>query len=269
MPSLTGRRAHSHSAGFGVRMTGRQRKSEEVGVFRRLAPALVLFAALAPPMAHAQVNIDQDKTPAHIYASDCAVCHKSIRGLANGRGSSALTGFLAEHYTSSRQEAAAVAAYVLAGGGGVGTAAPVREDKPQPEHARSAAEEPKTRETRRPAKPEEEPAASARPQRPPGERGKPGTIERSATAEPGRLGPERKLSGERREPSAAPRTHSPPKPGEAAPSKPEPATVVAAPKPAEPAKPEVSPAQPAASAAAPQQAQPGEASPAPTDNIPD
>ncbi len=83
-----------------------------------LAPAIVLFAALAPPMAHAQVNIDQDKTPAHIFASDCAVCHKSIRGLANGRGSSALTGFLAEHYTSSREEAAALAAYVLAGGGG-------------------------------------------------------------------------------------------------------------------------------------------------------
>ena len=269
VPSLPGLRAHSHSAGFGVRMSGRQRKFEEVRVFRRSAPAIVLFAALAPPMAHAQVNIDQDKTPAHIYASDCAVCHKSIRGLANGRGGSALTGFLAEHYTSSSQEAAALAAYVLAGGGGVGTAAPVREEKPQPEHARAAAEEPKTHEARRPAKPEEEPAASAKPQRPSGERGKPERVERSATAEPGRLSPERKPPGERREPNAATRTHGRPKPAEAVPPKPEPATVAAAPTPAESSKPEVSPAQPAPSAAAPQQSQPDEASPAPTDNIPD
>ena len=113
----------------------------EMRVSRHLAPAFILVAALAPLSARAQVNIDQDKSPAHIFASDCSVCHKSTRGLANGRGSSALTGFLEEHYTSSREEAASVAAYVLSAGGGVGTAAPVREEKPDSARGRAATAE--------------------------------------------------------------------------------------------------------------------------------
>ena len=101
---------------------------------RRIQSALALFAGLltagavlAPAAASAQVNIDQDKTPAHIFASDCSVCHKSIRGLANGKGHAALAAFLAEHYTSSDAEAEALASYVLANGGGVGSAAPARD----------------------------------------------------------------------------------------------------------------------------------------------
>ena len=105
---------------------------------RHLAPVIILAAILAPISAHAQVNIDQDKTPAHIFASDCSVCHKTTRGLANGRGNSALTGFLSEHYTSSREEAASVAAYVLSAGGGVGTATPVRGEQ-KPDSARAPA----------------------------------------------------------------------------------------------------------------------------------
>src|SRR4029077_7496122 len=123
-----------------------------------------------PVSARAQVNIDQDKSPAHIFSSDCAVCHKTTRGLANGRGSSSLVGFLAEHYTSSREEAASVAAYVLSAGGGVGSAAPVRgEQKPDSARGRAATagQEPKTDskpepKTRRAAKPEDEPGAKPR-----------------------------------------------------------------------------------------------------------
>lgn len=97
---------------------------------RRLAPATLLLAVLlAPAAARAQINIDEGKTPAHIFSSDCAVCHKSTRGLANGRGNAALTGFLSEHYTSSREEAAALAAYVLAGGGGEGKPSPVQSQR--------------------------------------------------------------------------------------------------------------------------------------------
>jgi hypothetical protein len=110
---------------------------------------LVLLAALAPPVAHAQVDIDQDKTPAHIYANDCAVCHKSIRGLANGRSRMALRAYLAEHYTSSDSEAAALAAYVLSGGGGVGSPASVHESLTGPDHPRDAAGMPTGREQRR------------------------------------------------------------------------------------------------------------------------
>jgi hypothetical protein len=246
-------------------MFGRQRRFEEISVLRRLAPATLIFAALTPAMAHAQVNIDQDKSPAHIFASDCAVCHKSMRGLANGRGDSSLTGFLAEHYTSSREEAAAMAAYVLASGGGVGSAAPPREQKPGGGHERASAEEPKTHEVKHPAKPAEEPAASAKPKRTPGERGKPAPEERSATAEPGRIETGGKPAGERHEPVTEKRKHGRQKPAETAPPASTPATIAAAPKPAEPPEPALNPV-PAASAAAPQ---PGGAAPKPTDNIPD
>jgi hypothetical protein len=142
-------RARSHSAGFGVRMSNQRRGFAGVGVLRRTAPALALLAGLALPVAHAQVNIDQDKTPAHIYASDCAVCHKSIRGLANGRGRTALTSYLAEHYTSSDSEAAALAAYVLSGGGGVGRPASAHDALIRPEQPRDAPGMPTGREQRR------------------------------------------------------------------------------------------------------------------------
>jgi hypothetical protein len=132
-------------------------------------------------VARAQVNIDQDKTPAHIYASDCAVCHKSVRGLANGRGRTALAAYLAEHYTSSDSEAAALAAYVLSGGGGVGSPASAHDALTGPDHPRDTVRMPTGREQRRsqnrqqarehapkqsreprgPATPQEKPAAAS------------------------------------------------------------------------------------------------------------
>jgi hypothetical protein len=130
-------------------MSNQQRGFAGIGVLRRTAPAWVLLAALAPSLAHAQVDIDQDKTPAHIYANDCAVCHKSIRGLANGRSRMALRAYLAEHYTSSDAEAAALAAYVLSGGGGVGSPASAHETLTGPDHPRDAAGMPTGREQRR------------------------------------------------------------------------------------------------------------------------
>jgi hypothetical protein len=236
------------------------------GVVRFFAPALVLFAALAAPPARAQVNIDQDKTPAHIWASDCAVCHKSMRGLANGRGSSSLTEFLAEHYTSNQQEAAALAAYVLAGGGGSGKPVPVRGE--QPDHTQAAGEPPKEQ-GRRPPKPDEERAAGAKPVRHPAARGKPEPEERSASAEPAPVRGEQKPPSDRRKPSPVARTHERPTPATAVPPKPERAEVAAAPKPVEAPKPDVSPPAASPAGAAPQEAPPSEASPPPSDNIPD
>jgi hypothetical protein len=252
-------------------MVGRQGRFEEIRVFRRVVPAMVLLAASAPPVAYAQVNIDQSKTPAQIYSSDCAVCHKSMHGLANGRGKSSLTGFLSEHYTSNGQEAAALAAYVLAGGGGVGTPAPPRTQPTLPERAEAPAEEPKTRGAGRPAKPGEAPAVNGKPQRPAGAGGKPEREERSATAAPNSPGAERKppLASERHEPGAAARTQGRPKPTAAVPPKHAPARVVTAPKLAETPKPDTARAAPDQNAAGAIEAPPSDAVPAPTDNIPD
>src|SRR5271170_1291816 len=86
-------------------------------VTRGLAPAIGLLAVLAPAMACAQTNLDQGKSAAQIFAAACAECHKAPRPLANGRNSAALTDFLREHYTTSRDQAAALAAYVLGGRG--------------------------------------------------------------------------------------------------------------------------------------------------------
>jgi hypothetical protein len=95
---------------------------KEIRVFRRSAPLTGLVAALgivvAAAPAQAQVNIDQGKSPAEIFSGDCGTCHKSAKGLANGRNSGALATFLREHYTSSAQQAASLAAYVLGAGAG-------------------------------------------------------------------------------------------------------------------------------------------------------
>src|SRR5580692_6400158 len=93
-------------------------KPKEAGVFRGVAPANGLFIGLVRVMAQAQTNIDQGKAPAEIIANDCATCHKSARGLANGRGSSGLASCLVEHYTASKDQAASLAAYVMGAGGG-------------------------------------------------------------------------------------------------------------------------------------------------------
>lgn len=233
---------------------------------RSLAPAVVLFAVLTPHLAHAQVNIDQDKTPAHIYANDCAVCHKSIRGLANGRGSSALAAFLTEHYTSNEQEAAALAAYVLAGGGGSGTPASAR-DAFAPDRDHAASGEPKTREARRSPKPLPEPSAGPKPTPRSRDRSRLDRGARSASVEPSR--DQSKLVPDRREPVSADRAHERPRPADATPAKPEPAKLAAGPKVVKPLKPDaVAPVQ-SPSVPSPQVSQPSGPAPAPTDNIPD
>ncbi len=76
----------------------------------------LLTLGLAGP-AGAQENLDQGKTPAQLFASDCAICHKSPQGLAaRGGGLFGLEAFLQEHYTASRESAAAIAGYLRAAG---------------------------------------------------------------------------------------------------------------------------------------------------------
>ena len=262
------------SAGFGVMMARIQRGLEEIAVGRRFASAMILLAALVPLAAHGQVNIDQGKAPAQIYDNTCAACHKSMRGLANGRGASALTSFLMEHYTSSSKEAAALAAYVLSGGGAVGTPAPAHAPKMKPEPTTASAEEPKDREVKRPpAKPEADQGPAPKPQRPSGTNQKPdGTSQKpegsqAAVGEPGSAPPDRKpvpASGPREpSPGTGTRVRGQPKPVEAPPGAPKPTAVGV------PARPQGPSPDAAAAVPEPADAQPSAAGSVPRDNIPD
>jgi hypothetical protein len=210
-------------------MMGQPTKSREAGVFRGVAPAIGLLIVLAPAMAQAQTNIDQGKSPAEIFANDCATCHKSARGLANGRGSSGLASFLVEHYTASKDQAAALAAYVMGAGGG--EAAPARGPKPgaTPDRNRASAEPAPSRPAE---KPDQAPPAA------------------------GRQGPQPATASRNRrnEPASAPPTQQP-------------TAVVAEPAPSSPPAQE-SPV-PGPSAAAPANADSGENAPVPRDDIPD
>ena len=82
-----------------------------MGLTRRVVAVAVLAVWAAGPAA-AQENLDKGKTPAQLYASDCAICHKSPRGLAKGAGRYGLDNFLRAHYTASREAAAAISAYL-------------------------------------------------------------------------------------------------------------------------------------------------------------
>ena len=199
-------------------------------MFRGVAPAIGLFIGLVPAMAQAQTNIDQGKSPAEIFANDCGTCHKSARGLANGRGSSGLASFLVEHYTASKDQAAALAAYVMGAGGG--EAAPAtRGPKPAsaPDRNRASAE-PEAPPTRTPGKPDQMPPAA------------------------GRQGPQ--PAPVNRKPASTPPAQQP-------------AAVVAEPAPSSPSAQESPAAVPGPSAAAPANADSGENAPVPRDNIPD
>ena len=106
-----------------------------------------LLAVLGSPLA-AQENLDFGKTPAQLFASDCAICHKSPQGLAaKGGGILGLESFLREHYTASRESAAAIAGYLRAAGNAPATP-PGRkprvkgDDKKKPDASRTGAGKP-------------------------------------------------------------------------------------------------------------------------------
>lgn len=132
-------------------------------MFRRLMPVIGLASVVAVVVISAgptlsQTNIDQGKPASELFANYCAVCHKSTRGLANGRSSLSLSLFLREHYATSSQQAAALAAYVIIAGGNAPAAKPERakseeakgqegkghETKPRAASAKSEPEKPAT-----------------------------------------------------------------------------------------------------------------------------
>jgi len=156
-----------------------------------------ISAALAqdqtpPPQGVSRGENFSAKPPAALFASDCtgSGCHKGPQGLARkpGIGLGGLAGFLREHYTNSRESAAALANYLSKipsgpepkeartprGGKPATAAAPssgpggwfetpaASEGKPTPNEARKppAGHVPPTRASRASVKPEEEPVAA-------------------------------------------------------------------------------------------------------------
>ncbi len=204
-----------------------------------LAPKIGLAAALGlalmPVVARAQVNIDQGKPAAEIFENDCATCHKTAKGLASGKNSLMLSSFLREHYTASRDQAAALAAYVV-GVGGSGPAPAAQ----KPAQDRAKVEEPKTGEPKT-AEPKTAEPTTAEPK----------------TAEPKSAHPTRQ--------AAKPETAS-------SPSAPVLAAPAASETPSSAESPSQSQGQErgsTTSAAVPAETQPSDGAPVPRDNIPD
>jgi hypothetical protein len=99
---------------------------------------------------------------AQTFASDCAVCHKSSQGLAKSAGGLfGVEGFLREHYTSSKESAAALANYLRlqdSGPAGSRTRRPAKGDQSKPKQKQAA---PKPAEVNPPAAGEAKPVEGA------------------------------------------------------------------------------------------------------------
>jgi hypothetical protein len=230
-------------------------------VFRRFVPAIRVVSAAAavavisvgPTLG--QTNIDQGKPASELFANYCAVCHKSTRGLANGRSSLSLSLFLREHYAASGQQAAALAAYVIGAGGNAPAAKPEQHARP---------EEPKGQE----AKGQESKGQESKGQESKGHEAKP----RAAAVSPK---PEPERTSRPGEPGHIEPSHAgEPSPEEAPPVQQQPAPVVTAPAttPATtppPSAAEVPELRPTTSAGASAESQPNDSAPVLRDNIPD
>lgn len=141
----------SYGFAVGVRMPAGRERIEGVSVLLRFMPVmgLVLVVAVAVVFAEptlSQTNIDQGKPASELFANYCAVCHKSTRGLANGRSSLTLSMFLREHYATSSQQAAALAAYVISAGGNAPAAKPERAKSEEPKGQEAKGQETKGQE---------------------------------------------------------------------------------------------------------------------------
>jgi hypothetical protein len=88
-----------------------------------VAAVLLLLCALPgasaqdqtpPPQGTSRGENFSAKPPAQLFATDCtgSGCHKGPQGLGKGQFPGALAGFLREHYTNSRESAAALAGYL-------------------------------------------------------------------------------------------------------------------------------------------------------------
>jgi hypothetical protein len=111
--------------------------SKEAVLFESRRTIVMLVAAAAAfgaGPAKAQEDLTRGKTPAQLYASDCAECHRNPRALGNRSSAYSLAGFLRVHYTASRESASALANYLVGLGpdprAGSGRASPSSRTRP-------------------------------------------------------------------------------------------------------------------------------------------
>lgn len=121
---------------------------------RAFALTIGFLAMLAPAVVRAQTNLDQGKSASQLFAGACAECHKAPHTLAKGKSAATVAEFLREHYTTGRDQAAALAAYVVSGRDTVASPTPGR--KPA-----TVASPPKPA-----AAPDDRATANAKPRRP-------------------------------------------------------------------------------------------------------
>ena len=126
---------------------------------RAFALTIGFLALLAPATAHAQTNIDQGKSASQLFANACAECHKAPHTLAKGKSATTVAEFLREHYTTGRDQAAALAVYVVSGRDTV--AAPVPGRKPAAAAAQRPGEAPSANANAKPHRPGEAEATSS------------------------------------------------------------------------------------------------------------
>ena len=229
---------------------------------RGFGPTIGLLAALAPAVAHAQTNLDQGKSASQIFSAACVECHKAPHGLAKGKSAASVADFLREHYTTSRDQAAALAAYVVGGRDIVAAPAPGKKPPAESPKTPASAEEPKPPkpQAQKPPKPGEGTSANAKPQRPtdadakPNEEASPGEV-------PSALNP---IIRPERGPQQTP--EAPQEPAAVAHA---PAAVVVEPARPETPSQEAAPTPSAAAPMAPASGESGENAPVPRDNVPD
>jgi hypothetical protein len=70
------------------------------------------LALLFATSAAAQANLDRGKTGIQLFTSACATCHKSPKDVTRTKWFFGLENFLRQHYTSSAESAAVLAAYL-------------------------------------------------------------------------------------------------------------------------------------------------------------
>ncbi len=83
-----------------------------MGFNRGIGLAIAVSALWLAGPAGAVENLDSGKTGAQLFASDCATCHKNAASLGKAGGLFGLSNFLRQHYTTSNQSAAIIAAYL-------------------------------------------------------------------------------------------------------------------------------------------------------------
>jgi hypothetical protein len=167
----------------------------------------LLAVALAAPAA-AQENLDSGKTGAQLYAADCAICHKSAQALKKSGGIFGLSSFLREHYTASRESAAAIAGYLDSVG------SPPAQKKPAGATKRTAKGDEKAKADEKKAKPKSGDAKSEKPDK----KDKPSEAK---TSEPKSESKGESKSESKSEPKSEPKSEakpSEPKSGEAKPA---------------------------------------------------